>query len=139
MLPLRYVKYWCIAGIGILLVVLMLAVLPTFWFWSAITYSKFPLLDKWLHILTFLFLFLWFSGQYHRSSYWRLIVGLSAFGIFIELCQGMVSYRMTEWMDFVANIFGIGIALIIAIVGAGGWSLRFEQWFEKRKVGISVD
>jgi glycopeptide antibiotics resistance protein len=133
MLPLRYVKHWCIAGIGILFFVLILAVLPTFWFWSAIAYSKFPLLDKWLHILTFLFLFLWFSGQYHRSSYWRLIVGLTTFGIFIELCQGMVSYRTTEWMDLVANIFGIGIALIIAIVGAGGWSLRFEQWLEKKK------
>jgi len=26
----------------------------------------------------------------------------------------------------------------IAIVGAGGWSLRFEQWLEKSKVGISL-
>ena len=136
MLPLRHVKHWRIVGIVILFVILMLAVLPSLWFWSAISYSKFPLLDKWLHILTFLFLFLWFSGQYHRSSYWRLIVGLTIFGAVIELCQSMVSYRTTEWMDLVADIFGIGIALIIAIFGAGGWSLRLEQWIEKNKVGI---
>jgi hypothetical protein len=132
MLPLRHEKRWRVAGIGILFVFLAVAVTPALWFWPDISQSKFPLMDKWLHILSFLFLSLWFSGQYNRSSYWRLAVGLTIFGILIELCQRMISY-------LIADLFGIGIGLIIAIFGAGGWSLRFEQWLEKKSVGVGVD
>ncbi len=139
MLPLRHEKRWRAAGIGILFVFLAVAVTPTLWFWPDISQNKFPLLDKWLHILSFLFLSLWFSGQYKRSSYWRLVIGLATFGVLIELCQRMVSYRTAEWMDLVADLFGIGIGFIIAIAGAGGWSLRFEQWLEKKSVGVGVD
>ena len=139
MLPLRHQKRWRVAGIAILLIVLTATVLPTLWFWHKFPHGQFLLLDKWLHILTFLFLSLWFSGQYKRSSYWRLGIGLIAFGVLIELCQAMISYRTAEWMDLVADIFGIGVGLIIAIAGAGGWSLRLEQWFEKGRVGVGVD
>lgn len=139
MLPLRHQKRWRVAGIVILLLVLVATVLPAIWFWDKFPLSQFLLLDKWLHILTFLFLSLWFSGQYKRSSYWRLAVGLIAFGVLIELCQAMISYRTADWLDLGADIFGIGIGLIVAVAGTGGWSLRFEQWLEKSSVGVGVD
>jgi VanZ family protein len=72
----------------------------------------------------------WFSGQYARQSYWRIGVGLIAFGALIELIQSMVSYRTAEWMDMYADGVGITIGLIIALLGAGGWSLRMERWLE---------
>ena len=139
MLPLRHEKRWRGAGIALLLVVLAAAVAPTLWFWPDIPPAKFPLLDKWLHAVTFLFLSLWFTGQYNRSSYWRLVVSLTAFGVLIELCQRMVSYRTAEWMDLVADILGLSLGFIIAVAGTGGWSLRFEQWLQKKGVGEAVD
>ena len=57
-------------------------------------------------------------------------MGLIAFGALIELIQGMVSYRTAEWMDMYADGVGITLGLIIALLGAGGWSLRVEQWLE---------
>jgi VanZ family protein len=131
MLPLRHEKRWRLAGIVLLLAVLLATFMPNLWFAQS---SKFLLSDKWLHLLTFLFLSLWFTGQYSRSAYWRLVLGLTAFGVLIELGQGMIPYRSAEWLDLVADVGGIGIGLIIAIAGLGGWSLRFELWLEKSRV-----
>ena len=130
MLVLRYEKRWRLAGIVLLLAVLAATIMPTLWSPP----SKVLLVDKWLHLLTFLFLTLWFTGQYARSSYLRLVVGLMAFGVLIELGQGMVAYRTAEWMDLVADTGGIGIGLGFAAAGLGGWSLRFERWLEKARV-----
>ncbi|MFQ6006309.1 MAG: VanZ family protein [Woeseia sp.] len=136
MLPLRHKNRWRLAGILILSVVWAAAVMPTLWLWPYLPQAKFLMLDKWLHLLTFLVLALWFSGQYERSSYWRLAVGLTAFGALIEVCQRMISYRMGEWIDLIADMIGAGIGLVIAVAGLGGWSLRFEQWLTRDKVGV---
>ncbi len=132
MLPLRHKKRWRLAGFVLLLGVLVATIMPTLWLWPL------PLdilrADVWLHLLTFFFLSVWFAGQYSRSSYWRLVVGLTAFGILIELIQRMISYRSAEWMDLAADVGGIGIGIVVAMVGLGGWSLRFEQWLEKARV-----
>jgi VanZ family protein len=138
-LPLRYEKRWRVAGIIILIVVLAFAVLPALSFLPDIPQVDLLSLDKWLHIMTFIFLSLWFTGQYERRFYWRLIAALTAFGVLIELGQGVIPYRSAEWMDLVADIIGLVIGLFVAITGAGGWSLRLEQWLEKRQVGVAVD
>lgn len=134
MLPLRHEKRWRLVGIVLLLAVLAATIMPVLWLWPSS--SEFLPADKWLHLLTFLFLSVWFAGQYARSSYWRLLVGLTAFGVLIELGQGMIPYRSAEWMDLVADIGGIGIGLIIAVAGLGGWSQRFEQWLGRERVGV---
>lgn len=139
MLPLRHAKRWRIAGIAILSGVLVVSVMPTTWLWPDFPHREMLLLDKSLHVLTFILLAVWFSGQYQRRSYWRLMVGLAAFGLLIELCQRMVSYRTTEWADLAADILGTGIGLSVAIAGLGGWSLRFERWMEIERVGADVD
>lgn len=136
MLPLRHYKRWRLAGIIILLAVVVATFTPTNWLLPILSRGDFLLMDKWLHMLTFLFLSLWFTGQYARRSYWRLAAGLTAFGVLIELGQALISYRTAEWQDLVADVFGTAVGLVIASAGTGGWSLRFEQWLENGTAGV---
>ncbi len=126
MLPLRHHRRWQFAGAAILIGVFAGTLIPAVWLWpdeSRITLFQF---DKWLHGITFMFLAIWFSGQYARASYARIGLGLMLFGVIIELCQRMVSYRTAELMDLAADSLGIVVGLVIAIAGVGGWSRKFE-------------
>ena len=137
MLPLRHVRLWRIADVVLLLLVLLFAVTPSVWFLgdAARTIPWLHSVDKWLHGLTFFALTLWYAGQYRPRSYWRIALGLLGFGMFIELCQRMLSYRTAEWLDMGANTVGIVIGLAIAVAGAGGWSQRVEDWYQARRAG----
>lgn len=129
MLPLRYSGRWQLAGIFLLATVLVAALMPAIWWWSdkepAVPW--FEHVDKLLHVLTFVVLSVWYSGLYQKDAYWKLALGLFAFGLLIEACQGMVSYRTADWIDVAADVVGIGIGLGIGIVGIGGWCLRVEE------------
>jgi VanZ family protein len=131
-LALRYHRRWQIAGILVLLGVLLGTLIPAFWLWPDVSRVAFFAFDKWLHGITFAFLAVWFSGQYSRQQYLAIGAGLFSFGILIELCQRMVSYRTAELMDLAADTVGIAIGLGIALAGVGGWSLRFEERFARR-------
>lgn len=133
MLPLRYTKRWQFAGIAVLFVVLAFALTPAMWFRLDMRDMAVMASDKWLHGLTFAFLTVWFSGQYSRRSYWRVAVGMLAFGGMIEVCQQMLSYRNAESMDLLADAIGILAGILIAVAGAGGWSLRLEEWLLARR------
>jgi VanZ family protein len=118
-----------------LLLVLVSALMPAVWFFddrqSALSWLEHA--DKWLHALTFLVLSLWYAGQYRPRSYWRIAIGLMFFGLLIEFCQRLVSYRMADWADVGANSIGIVVGLLIALAGAGGWCLRVENWHAARQ------
>lgn len=141
MLALRYAGRWRAAGLMLLLLVLAATLMPAVWFMSDRKefISWLTNIDKWLHAVTFLFLAIWFSGQYERSAYWRIAIGLFFFGILIELSQRMVAYRTAEWFDLAADVGGITTGLGIAAAGVGGWSLRAENWLAQRKAGNNVD
>ena len=127
MLPLKYAARWQFAGIAFLMLVLTAALLPEIPFWPDDPSARFEFSDKLLHMIAFTFLAAWFSGQYARTSYWRIAVGLLAFGALIELIQGTVAYRSSEWLDLYADGIGIVAGLIIARLGLGGWSERVER------------
>ena len=137
MLPLRHVRVWRVASVILTMLVLAATLMPAFWFFddkrSALVW--FHHADKWLHALTFVTLTIWYAGLYRRRSYWRVAVGLMAFGFLIEFCQLLVSYRTADWVDIAANAAGIITGLLIAIAGAGGWCLRVEEWHAARYSG----
>lgn len=133
MLPLQHAWRWQAASILILFIVLAFALMPAFWFFDSKVkaLSWFQSVDKWLHGLTFLVLSLWFAGLYRRISYWRVAIGLLAFGFVIEICQRMVVYRTAEVSDIVADAAGIVVGLALGLAGAGRWCL----WVESRLSG----
>ena len=134
MLPIRHTGLWRISSAVILLVVLVLTLMPTFWFFGdkATAFDWFQHVDKWLHAVTFMALALWFTGLYERRVWWLMALGLVLFGFLIEFFQLQISYRMAEWMDIAANTVGIIIGLIVAAAGLGGWVLRVEDWYSRR-------
>jgi hypothetical protein len=137
MLPLRYASRWRFASTMLLMGVLAGALMPAVWFWQdrSDLVTWFIHADKWLHGLTFALLTIWFAGQYRRRSYWRIGIGLIAFGALIELCQGLVTYRSAEWLDMVADVAGIAVGLGVALAGLGGWSV----WIENRMTRVKAE
>lgn len=127
---MKYSRFWHTASIVLLALVLVATMVPAAWFFSdeASAISWLAHADKWLHGLTFLVLAVWFAGQYRVRSYWRVFVGLLAFGLLIELCQMTVAYRTSDWIDIGANTAGIIAGLAVASAGLGGWCLRVEAW-----------
>jgi len=132
MLPLSYPGRWQFASALLLASVLTLAIIPAVWFWPQDPSAIWRLSDKWMHGVTFAVLALWFSGQYAREAYWKLVLGLLAFGALIEMCQRMISYRTAEWNDLFADMLGIIVGILIAMVGMGGWSVRVEKQLQNR-------
>jgi VanZ family protein len=122
------------ASLIILMIVLAAALMPAVWFWddkvSGLKWIK--SIDKWAHGVTFFALSLWFTGLYHKSFYWRIGIGLLAFGLVIEACQRLVIYRTAEWMDVGADAAGIILGLVVGAVGIGGWCQRAEDRFARQ-------
>jgi len=138
MLPLRYVRRWQIAGVLLLILVFAAMLMPAVWLFPsrrefATWFFEF---DKWLHGITFVILAVWFAGQYRSRSYWKIGIGLIAFGVVIEACQRLVTYRSAGLFDVAADIIGIVIGLLIAGAGLGGWSLRVEGWLVDRRENL---
>jgi len=132
MLQIAYPKLWRIASFAGMAIVLIGTLIPPDWLWSNEPGNLLSVSDKWLHGITFAVLTLWFSGQYAPSAYWRIVLGLLAFGLLIEICQRATSYRSAEMADMLANALGITAGMLVAITGAGGWSPSFENWLLKR-------
>jgi VanZ family protein len=134
MLPLRHARLWRVFSVLILVLVLIAAMSPAFWFFEnrGTALSWFQNADKWLHGMTFVVLSVWFSGIVEKRRYWLIGLGLMLFGFLVELCQLQVSYRTADWIDILANTLGIIVGLTIAVAGLGGWGPRFEDWFSRR-------
>ncbi len=141
MLELRYARFWRAASLVLLATVLAVTLMPAVWFWpdKVMIAGWAAYFDKWAHFVIFLGLSLWFSGLYRKSAYWRVAVGLLAFGLLIEICQRAVGYRSAEWLDVAADALGIVAGLGLALVGLGSWCRHFESWWAGRREDPAVD
>lgn len=122
------------ASVFLLLVVFAAMIVPA-WLWPGQMQRSIVAFDKWLHGITFAVLALWFSGQYARRAYWQIAIGLALFGGLTELVQRTLIYRSADTADMLANLTGIAAGLVVALAGAGGWSLRVEAWLGGRGAG----
>jgi VanZ family protein len=53
---------------------------------------------------------------------------LFSFGILIEIAQRAVGYRSADLLDLAADLAGIAAGMSIALIGAGGWTPKLEDW-----------
>jgi VanZ family protein len=101
---LKLIRFWYLLGALMLIVVGALSLLPM---------PEVGVSDKLSHVVTYVFLAGWFSLL---APGWRVlavtVIGLMAYGIVLELLQGMTSYRYLEWADMLANGSGIAIGAL---------------------------
>lgn len=132
MLELRYAGAWRAMSVLVLLFILAATLVPSDWLWLDDPGFRIRISDKWMHGLTFAALSLWFCGQFGRSSYWRIALGLLAFGVLIEIAQRAVGYRTADLLDLAADVVGIAAGLVVAFAGVGGWTPKLEDWLQSK-------
>jgi len=102
---LHLIRLWYLLGAMMLLVVGALSLIPM---------PDVGVGDKLSHLVTYVFLGGWFGllAANRRVLCWT-VVGLMAYGILLELLQGMTTYRYAEWGDVLANGSGILIGVVV--------------------------
>ena len=102
---LRLSKAWY--GLGILMLIAVATV-------SLVPVPDTGVGDKLAHVVTYFVLGGWFGLLASRRTalVWT-IVGLTLFGVLIELLQGMTGYRYAEWADVAANFSGTLIGALL--------------------------
>jgi hypothetical protein len=72
--------------------------------------------DKILHILAFVVLTALALAAYPRAAWWRVVLGLSAFGALIEFVQAIPAlHRDADWLDWVADTGAVLVVLALAL------------------------
>ena len=89
--------------------------------------------DKALHASGYFLLTFWFAGSLERAAWPIIAVVFAALGGFIEILQYWMGFgRDADLYDFYADLFGIGVALLLLYCGLGGWM----EWVERRMESI---
>jgi len=85
--------------------------------------------DKLGHLVAYLLLTLWLAGIVERRYYFQVGLAALLLGAGLELAQGVfTTSREADWADVAANATGVGTALALALIGAGGWASHAEAW-----------
>lgn len=128
MIPLRHRSLWSAASAVLVVAIVYASLAPDV---SPPVPRGF---DKLEHFATYCGLAVWFTGLYPRARYLRVIVGLLALGLGVEIAQGLMKLgRAAEALDMAANAAGLTAGLLLAISLTGNWARRVESWLQPRE------
>lgn len=80
-----------------------------------------------MHLATYGFLMLWFSGMVERRRQWLIAVFLLVLGFLLDSAQSWTPSRSFELADVAANATGILLGLVLAHFLLAGWCQRVEK------------
>jgi VanZ family protein len=124
MLPLRYARFWLVAGLLLLGVGFASALAPP-------PAGLASLNDKLLHTAGFLVFMVWFGGVFERRFLPAVALALAAYGLLIELLQGLTHTRQAEELDLVADVAGILLGWLLSTAGLSRWCTKLESWLAR--------
>jgi glycopeptide antibiotics resistance protein len=102
---LKLIKIWYLLGGLMLLMVGIVSLIPA---------PDIGVSDKLSHLVTYFILAAWFSLlAANRAILGWTVIGLLAYGILLELLQGMTVYRYAEWGDVLANASGTMAGILL--------------------------
>ena len=121
MRALRYRYLWLFGGLCLVGLVLYTTLMP---------YIPAPVLvnDKAAHGIAFMALMVWFSGVFEMRFSPLVAIALLGLGVTIELVQQQLTYRSADFADGLADLAGIGVGWILAVVGLQHWATQLESW-----------
>lgn len=73
-----------------------------------------PGVDKLLHFAAFVLLAGWFGAVLGLGRYAAIATGLTVLGLVIEALQWLTGYRSAEFLDWAADVAGVGVGLALA-------------------------
>ncbi len=124
MLPLRYARFWLMAGILMLGFGLLSALSP-------LPAGMVSLNDKLVHAAGFLAFMVWFGGVFERRYLPWVALALAAYGLLIEVLQSLTLTRQGEALDLAADVSGILLGWLLSAAGLSRWCIRLESWLPR--------
>ena len=86
--------------------------------------------DKLGHALAYLGMMIWFVQLYRRRLHVWWGLGFVALGIALEYLQGWSGYRDFEYLDMVADAFGVAAGWLLGGTAAARLLIGFERYFK---------
>lgn len=84
--------------------------------------------DKLNHAAAYAGLMFWVVGMLRRAWYLPAWAAVVVLGGSVELFQALLGLgRHADFRDFIANLLGASLMLMLAWAGMGGWARRAEQ------------
>ena len=85
--------------------------------------------DKLAHVIMYTMPSIWFSLLVDRpGSLWKIFLGLTAYGLLMEVFQGLTDYRTMEFADALANGLGILTGLFFYFTPCRRWLSAIDNF-----------
>ena len=124
MRPLHWALWWVLGGALLFALIVYACLRP-----SSGMSSWLPQLDKLQHAGAFFVLSFWCLALVERRAYLRVTLVMIAVGAGIEVAQGVMALgRSAEWLDHLADVVGILLALAVSLVQRESWFAKVETW-----------